>query len=78
MSREFFEQRKQIKIRFPFYRRYVIMRRRCVQCLPAVPARLFWERVAPPSSRKMLCPQSLDTPAIQALPPQAEVVKKTA
>ena len=26
----------------------------------------------------MLCPQSLDTPAIQALPPQVEVVKKTA
>jgi len=41
-------------------------------------SRLVWERVAPPSSWKMLCPQSLDTPAIQALPPQAEVVKKTA
>jgi hypothetical protein len=40
-------------------------------------ARLLWERVAPPSSWKILCPQSLDTPAIQALPPQAEVVKKT-
>ena len=39
-------------------------------------SRLVWERVAPPSSRKTLCPQSLDTPAIQALPPQAEVVKK--
>ena len=38
--------------------------------------RLLWERAAPPSSRKTLCPQSLDTPAIQALPPQAEVVKK--
>ena len=41
-------------------------------------SRLVWERAAPPSSRKTLCPQSLDTPAIQALPPQAEVVKKTA
>ena len=41
-------------------------------------SRLVWERVAPPSSRKTLCPQSLDTPAIQALPPQAEMVKKTA
>ena len=41
-------------------------------------SRLVWERVAPPSSRKIPCPQSLDTPAIQALPPQAEVVKKTA
>ena len=41
-------------------------------------SRLVWERVAPPSSRKTLCPQSLDTPAIQAFPPQAEVVKKTA
>lgn len=36
----------------------------------------IWERVAPPSSRKTLSPQSLDTPAIQALPPQAEMVKK--
>ena len=41
-------------------------------------ARLIWERVAPPSSRKIPCPQSLDTPEIQALPPQADVVKKTA
>ena len=41
-------------------------------------ARLLWERVAPTSSRKMLCPQFLDTPAIQALPPQAEMVKKNA
>ena len=41
-------------------------------------SRLVWERVTPPSSRKMLCPQFLDTPAIQALPPQAEMVKKTA
>ena len=41
-------------------------------------ARLIWERVAPPSSRKIPCPQSLDTPAIQAFPPQVEVVKKTA
>ena len=41
-------------------------------------SRLVWERVAPPSSWKMPCPQSLDTPAIQALPPQAEMVKKTA
>ena len=40
-------------------------------------SRLVWERVAPPSSRKTLSPQSLDTPAIQALPPQAEMVKKT-
>ena len=40
-------------------------------------SRLVWERVAPPSSRKIPCPQSLDTPAIQALPPQAEVVKKS-
>ena len=39
--------------------------------------RVVWERVAPPSSRKIPCPQSLDTPAIQALPPQAEVVKKS-
>ena len=38
---------------------------------------LVWERVAPPSSRKIPCPQSLDTPAIQAFPPQVEVVKKT-
>ena len=41
-------------------------------------SRLVWERVAPPSSWKIPCPQSLDTPAIQALPPQAEVVKKSA
>ena len=41
-------------------------------------SRLVWERVAPTSSRKMLCPQFLDTPAIQALPPQAEMVKKNA
>ena len=40
-------------------------------------SRLVWERVAPPSSRKIPCPQSLDTPAIQALPPQVEVVKKS-
>ena len=38
--------------------------------------RVVWERVAPPSSRKIPCPQFLDTPTIQALPPQAEVVKK--
>jgi len=38
----------------------------------------IWERVAPPSSRKTLSPQSLDTPAIQASPPQAKMVKKTA
>ena len=36
----------------------------------------IWERVAPPSSRKIPCPQSLDTPTIQALSPQVEVVKK--
>ena len=41
-------------------------------------SRLVWEQDAPLSSRKMQCPQSLDTPAIQALPPQAEMVKKTA
>ena len=41
-------------------------------------SRLVWERVAPPSSREIPCPRSLDTPAIQALPPQAEMVKKTA
>ena len=41
-------------------------------------SRLVWERVAPPSSRKILFPQSIDTPAIQALSPQAEMVKKTA
>ena len=40
-------------------------------------SRLVWKRVAPLSSWKMLCPQFLDTPAIQALPPQAEVVKKS-
>ena len=41
-------------------------------------SRLVWGRVAPPSSREIPCPRSLDTPAIQALPPRAEVVKKTA
>ena len=41
-------------------------------------SRLVWERVAPPSSRKTPFSQPLDTPAIQALPPQAEMVKKTA
>ena len=41
-------------------------------------SRLVWEQDAPLSSQKIPCPQSLDTPAIQALPPQAEVVKKTA
>ena len=41
-------------------------------------SRLVWEQDAPLSSRKTLCPQSLDTPTIQALPPQAEMVKKTA
>ena len=40
--------------------------------------RVVWERVAPPSSRKTLSSQSIDTPAIQAFPPQAKVVKKTA
>ena len=40
-------------------------------------SRLVWEQDAPLSSQKIPCPQSLDTPAIQALPPQAEVVKKT-
>ena len=38
----------------------------------------IWEQDAPLSSQKIPCPQSLDTPAIQALPPQAEMVKKTA
>ena len=38
----------------------------------------IWERDTPLSSWKTLCPQSLDTPAIQALPSQVEVVKKTA
>ena len=32
-------------------------------------ARDIWERVAPPSSRKIPCPQSLDTPEIQAISP---------
>ena len=41
-------------------------------------SRLVWERVVPPSSRKIPRPRSLDMPAIQALPPQAEMVKKTA
>ena len=40
--------------------------------------RLLWEQDAPLSSRKMQCPQSLDTPAIQALLSQVKVVKKTA
>ena len=39
-------------------------------------SRLVWERVAPPSSRKIPYPQFLDTSAIQALPPQAKMVKK--
>ena len=37
----------------------------------------IWEQDAPLSSQKIPCPQSLDTPAIQALPPQVEVVKKS-
>ena len=37
----------------------------------------IWEQDAPPSSRKIPCSQSLDTPTMQALPPQVEVVKKT-
>jgi len=41
-------------------------------------SRLVWERVAPPPSWKTPSSQSLDTPAIQALSTQAEVVKKTA
>ena len=41
-------------------------------------SRLVWEQDAPLSSQKIPCLQSLDTPAIQALPPQAEMVKKTA
>ena len=41
-------------------------------------SRLIWVRVAPPSSWKIPCPQSLDTPAIQAFLSQVEVVKKTA
>ena len=41
-------------------------------------SRLVWEQEAPLSSQKIPCPQSLDTPAIQALPPQVEVVKKIA
>ena len=39
--------------------------------------RAIWERAAPPSSRKIPGPQSLDMPTIQAFPPQVEVVKKT-
>ena len=38
--------------------------------------RVVWERVAPPSSWKMLCPQSLDTPTIQALPRKSRWSKK--
>ena len=41
-------------------------------------AHVIWEQDAPLSSQKIPCPQSLDTPAIQALSPQAEMVKKTA
>ena len=41
-------------------------------------SRLVWEQDAPLSSQKIPCPQSLDTPAIQALPPQVEMVKKPA
>ena len=41
-------------------------------------SRLVWEQDAPLSSQKIQCPQFLDTPAIQALPPQVEVVKKSA
>ena len=37
----------------------------------------IWEQDAPLSSQKIPCSQSLDTPAIQALPPQVEVVKKS-
>ena len=37
----------------------------------------IWEQDAPLSSQKIPCPQSLNTPAIQALPPQVEVVKKS-
>ena len=40
-------------------------------------SRLVWEQDAPLSIQKIPCPQSLDTPAIQALPPQVEVVKKS-
>ena len=40
-------------------------------------SRLVWEQDAPLSSQKIPCPQSLNTPAIQALPPQVEVVKKS-
>ena len=40
-------------------------------------SRLVWERGAPPSSRKTPSSQSLEVPAIQALPPQGEVVKKS-
>ena len=98
MSSESFPiKEKQIRIRFPFCRRCVIMHGYRVQCASArcfgrihphqiiqypgiakLVSRLVWERVAPPPSRKILFPQSIDTPAIQALPPQVEVVKKTA
>ena len=37
----------------------------------------IWEQEASSPSRKTPSPQSLDTPAIQALSPQAKVVKKS-
>ena len=39
--------------------------------------RVVWEQDALLSSWKILFPQSIDTPTIQALPPQAEMVKKS-
>ena len=40
-------------------------------------AHVIWEQEALLSSWKILFPQFIDTSAIQAFPPQAEVVKKT-
>ena len=41
-------------------------------------SRLVWEQDTPLSSWKTLCPQSLDTPAIQVLLSQVKVVKISA
>lgn len=40
--------------------------------------RVVWEQDTPLSSWKTLCPQSLDTPAIQVLLSQVKVVKISA
>ena len=54
---------------FDFLPRHGIMAKTEYPGVVQLIERVVWERVAPPSSRKTPCPQSLDTPEIQAISP---------